>query len=276
MSLFATMAKLHPKKVCNLSTPSGNFSYLFIEEDVFVTRFIHILLFLLYPWQANGADSDIKESAYSETWKIAAPSWQPYAGPDLPNQGIAVERLRAILHQAGIGLEVEFYPWLRAQRQAQKPGYIGYFPVWHEEVTDGFVASPAVAWSSVAITKRPQSDVQFDSLDQLFEDYSVGMIDLCNYPSELETLAQRHKGNVFGTNSELLLLKKLNASRHEVAISDPKVMNFLAKKHGLPQAQTIKTLYDKPLIIALRDAQDNQANIKRINTLFNEALATHP
>ena len=74
----------------------------------------------------------------------------------------------------------------------------------------------------------------------------------------------------------LLLLKKLNASRHEVAISDPKVMNFLAQKHGLPQAQTIKTLYDKPLIIALRDAQDNQANIKRINTLFNEALATHP
>ncbi len=179
-----------------------------------------------------------------------------------------MQRLKAELRREGIELLVEFYPWKRAQKLAGTKKYIGYFPAWPEEVYQGFVASPAIAWSQVGVVTNSSDDITFTSIDGLFAKHTVGLVNTYTYPSQIERAAARYQQNVSRTDNELLLLRKLSANRHDVAITDPLVFEYLAEKHSIEGVRTITNLFEKPLVVALRDAPDNKKAIDLINQLF--------
>ena len=75
---------------------------------------------------------------------LASLNWPPYAGSSLPGQGATVSVLRAALHEMGYGLQVDFYPWVRAVSLASDNAsmYAGFFPVYfNSETAQNFIYS---------------------------------------------------------------------------------------------------------------------------------------
>ena len=201
----------------------------------------------------------------AEVWKFTSLDWEPYSGKSLTEQGTSVKLLKDKLEAAlGVEIVVEFYPWKRAQALAQTGGYVGYFPAWPEEVQEGFIASPAVDWSEIAVLKIKDTVLEFISVEQLFEKYRVGLVETYTYPQEIEAARTKHAKNAELAPDETLLAKKLQAGRNQAAITDPSVMKFVGQKVGVDDIEVVKVLEKKELVIALRNDQENQERIARI------------
>ncbi|MCP4346409.1 MAG: hypothetical protein GY795_12885 [Desulfobacterales bacterium] len=94
---------------------------------------------------------------------------------------------------------------------------MGYFPAWPEEVTEGFTASPPVDWSEVGILKKSGTSVSFESIDDLFKKYRVGIVKTYVYPALISNAMKKYPDHTDGAPDELSLLKKLSKGRHSAA-----------------------------------------------------------
>jgi len=205
-----------------------------------------------------------------EIWKIASLNWQPYAGDTISKQGSSIEILRKLLKTEGITLVVEFYPWNRSKHLVQvNTEYIGIFPAWPEDGFNGSIISPAIDWSEISVMKRKGSEINFKDIDDLFDKYSVGVVQSYLYPKVFDDAIKNHPESVEAASSELSLLKKLSVGRGDVAITDPKVMHYLAKKHGISNVEVVKHIMKKELVIIFRDDNENKKRLELITTLLN-------
>ncbi|MCP3925828.1 MAG: transporter substrate-binding domain-containing protein [Desulfobacterales bacterium] len=205
----------------------------------------------------------ITKSNAEETWKITSLDWQPYSGAKMTNQGNSIQKLREILKKNGIRLLVEFYPWKRAQYLAKKKGYIGYFPAWPEEVTEGFIASSPADWSELKVIKRSEDKVTFKSFDDLFKNYKVGFVKTYVYPKVINDAIKKYPHNINKSPNEIALLKKLSYGRYPAAITDPNVMLYLAEQQGITNIEPLNQIViKKELVIALRFDNENAKRIK--------------
>jgi len=207
-----------------------------------------------------------------EVWVITSLNWQPYSGAEIINQGNSIQKLRNILKKEKIELLVEFHPWKRSQAKAKSKEYIGYFPAWPEEVSKGFIASPAIDWSEIAVMKQSQKSISFKDIDELFQKYKVGVVRTYTYPKVIEDAMKKYPHNVDSTMSEVSLLKKLSSGRHPVAITDPGVMQYLADKEGISNIEFVKNITAKELVIALRDDADNKKRIQLLHKLLSDKV----
>lgn len=203
-----------------------------------------------------------------EVWKITSLDWQPYSGAEMATQGNSVQKLRALLKKEGIELVVEFYPWARAQALAKREGYLGYFPAWPEEVGEGFVPSPPIDVSEVAVLTYEDSDLTWAGLDALFKSQKVGLIKTYVYSANIQKLARENRATVDLTPNETSLLKKLSVKRINAAITDPAVMQYLANRHGIGNIKVLATLEEKPLLIAFKKSPDTQRRIDFLKRLL--------
>jgi len=184
----------------------------------------------------------------------------------MANQGESINKLRELLKKEGIELVVEFYPWARAQKIAQTKDYLGYFPAWPEEVKEGFVASLPVDWSYIAVMTYSGSKATWEGIDKMFANYRVGIIDTYTYPQDIADAMKKYPQNTKSAPDELSLVKMLSSkSRFEVALTDPNVMLYFAKKNNIDNIQILnQNIQKKELVISLRQGEDN---IKRIELL---------
>lgn len=197
-----------------------------------------------------------------EVWRIASLNWEPYSGDQLPQQGASIQVLRALLKPHGIRLEVDFYPWRRAQMMAHDEYYVGYYPAWPSEVHAGFVGSAAIDYSHLAIVKRSDSEVRFSSLDSLFRDYRIGLVKTYIYPQQITDMITKYPEQVIWAETERALIRKLSIGRHPVALTDPKVMRYQLEQEHLDNIELVRILEQTPLVLAFRNQKDNQARIR--------------
>ena len=205
-----------------------------------------------------------------ETWKITSLDWQPYSGAELSNQGNSIQQLRQLLKKEDISLIVEFYPWKRAQSKAKTEEFIGYFPAWPEEVKKGFIASPAIDMSEIAIIKNTDSVVEYDNIEDLFSKYVVGLVMTYSYPKTIDKAAKNNPENVDNAPNEVALMKKLSGGRHPVAITDPNVIQYLADKNGVGNIQVEEIVMKKELVISFSDTPENRKRIKLLKKLTDK------
>ncbi len=201
-------------------------------------------------------------------WKITSLDWPPYSDSNMASQGNSIQKLRTLLKKEGVELVVEFYPWARAQEIAKQEGYVGYFPAWPEEVTEGFIASSPVDWSEIGVLTS-YSGYKWTNLEALFID-KVGLISTYKYPETIEKLAKATPHKVDSTPNELSLLKKLSSGRFKIAITDPTVMHYLAAREGVGNIKTLKILERKALVIAFRNGLENMRAIELLEKLLLE------
>lgn len=219
-----------------------------------------ISAFLLVASFAIGAQA-------GEVWKITSLDWQPYSGSDMSSQGNSIQKLRDLLQKEGIELKVEFYPWTRAQKLAKTADYVGYFPAWPEEVTEGFMASEPVDWSEIGVLTYKGSGLQWKSVDALFSEM-VGLVGTYTYPKDITAAAAKNPANVDKASNEVALMKKLSGKRFRAAITDPAVMLYLASKEGVDNIESLKVLEKKALVMAFRDGADNKKRMELLKKLL--------
>ena len=206
-----------------------------------------------------------------ETWKIASLSWPPYSAPEIENQGSSIHKLRELLKKEDITLIVEFYPWKRAKYiVATNSEYVGIFPAWPEDIFEGAIISSAVDWSEVSVLKRKEDIITFESLEQLFKKYRVGVVGSYIYPKEISDAMRKYPQHVDAALNELLLLKKLVKGRDNAAITDPNVMFYLAEKEGESNLEIVSSIGNKELVLAFRDDEMNRERVKVLERLLKE------
>lgn len=205
-----------------------------------------------------------------EVWKVASLDWEPYSSSDMNNQGNVIQKLRNLLAERDIELVVEFYPWSRARQIAKDESYVGYFPAWVEEVDEGFIASPPIEDSWIAVLKKPGRELRYRGVEELFMKYSVGLVSSYNYPTQIEKASELFKKNTVLANSETSLLNLLNSGRFVCAITDPYVMTYLAQKRGDNEVEIDRILLRKDLVIALRKDSQVQARYRLLESLLND------
>ncbi|MCP3925829.1 MAG: hypothetical protein GY714_24955 [Desulfobacterales bacterium] len=212
----------------------------------------------------------VLNSYAEETWKITSLNWEPYSGAELTNQGNSVQKLRELLRKEGIKLIVEFYPWKRSQEKAKTKEYVGYFPAWPEEVSEGFIASPIIDMSEIGIMNRSGICIKCENIDDLFKKYRVGIVKTYRYPKVIDDAIKKYPHNVDFSMNEVSLLKKLSMGRYPVAITDPNVMKYLSEKEGISNIELFKLIMKKELVISLRDDEDNKKRISLLKKLLKE------
>lgn len=226
-----------------------------------------VLLFIFSLWVATRTES----SEVVEVWKITSLNWEPYSSAEMTNQGNAVQALRELLKAHGVELQVEYYPWSRARKVARGAGYVGYFPAWPNEVDPGFLASEPVLYSHLAVLSTPATPVVLNSLESIVSQYRTGYVSTYDYPDYIRSTLDKHPANTRQTMTDLLLLKMLVGQRFDVAIADPLVIEYLAEKHGLQEAQVVLELEHEPLVLAFRDEPANKARLERLNKMLRAA-----
>jgi polar amino acid transport system substrate-binding protein len=223
-----------------------------------------IVIFLILIFSSN--------SYAGETWKIASLSWPPYAAPEIENQGSSIHKLRELLKKEDITLIVEFFPWKRAKKLVSNNNeYVGIFPAWPEDSFDGAIVSSAVDWSEISVLKLKEETVTFDSIEQLFKKYYVGVVGSYIYPKVIDDAMKKHYQHVDAALNELLLLKKLAKGRGKAAITDPNVMLYLAEQEGISNIETVSSIVKKELVVAFRDDEMNRKRLKLLERLLKEA-----
>ncbi len=209
----------------------------------------------------------------AETWKITSLDWQPYSGSNLANQGNSVQKLRQVLKKANIELIVEFYPWKRAQKLAGEPGYVGYFPAWPEEVSEGFIASDTVDLSELGLITsiKMKPKIKFDSVDELFRKFKIGYIKTYVYPANITAAIKKYPDNVDSAPHERSLMKKASIGRIDAGITDPNVTLFLAEQDSISNIVALdKILEVKPLVVSFRKGSDNVKRLQLLNELLKK------
>ncbi|BFM17998.1 ABC transporter substrate-binding protein [Maricurvus nonylphenolicus] len=207
-------------------------------------------------------------SGEERIWKVASLEWNPYSGSLLEGHGRSVEKLSELLARKNIRLEIEFFPWKRAQSLAKTDEYIGYYPAWPSEVNPGFIASPPIDTSVIAIMKRKDFPLSFTSIDNLFNNYRIGVVSTYVYPGEIDTAIGRYSHHVVLAKDEDILFRMLIGNRTDVAITDPKVMNYIAQKQS-NLIETHSILQSEDLVIALRESPETAHRIKIIKQLLS-------
>ena len=80
--------------------------------------------------------------------------------------------------------------------------------------------------------KLKEEIVTFDSIEQLFEKYWVGVIGSYIYPKEISDAMIKYHQHVT-CSKWITASKKLAKGRGKAAITDPNVMFYLAEKEGI-------------------------------------------
>lgn len=218
----------------------------------------------------------LPNSYAEETWKIASLEWGPYAAPERVNQGRSIQKLATLLKKENITLIVEYFPWKRAKRLVQTDSkYVGIFPAWPEDIFEGAIISPAVDWSEIAILKISDQEVIFESIDELFKKYSVGVVSTYTYPKIIEDAIKKYPHHVESALNESSLLKKLLLGRGDVAITDPNVMRYSATRAGISNIniKNLSVIMKKELVVAFSNNEENRIRLKLLTKLLQNNSA---
>ncbi|MDI4652225.1 MULTISPECIES: transporter substrate-binding domain-containing protein [Pseudoalteromonas] len=210
----------------------------------------------------------VANTAYQETWKITSLEAPPYASSTMANGGDAIALLRDTLAKKSINLEVEYSPWQDAIKKARLSGYLGYYPAWLPEIVPGFIASPTILNSQLAVITTQSNPQDFENLEQLFNEHKVGVVEPYIYPGVVEQVIQSYAGNIVQTANDEELFHLMQTGQINFAITAPKVLNYFAEQQNFPEPKIVTQFTDSPLVIGIRNDAENQAKIALLNDLF--------
>ena len=98
--------------------------------------------------------------AQDSTAHIATLDWPPYTGSELPAGGATTEVIRAAFANADMQIDVTYRPWKRAIDMAAKGNddVIAYFPGYHCDHREGFVASDPIGNGPLGFAEHIRSE----------------------------------------------------------------------------------------------------------------------
>ncbi len=231
------------------------------------TQFIVILIIILItiPTMAAG----------KVKWKITSLEWPPISSQRLPLGGMSIVVLREALKTESIELIVEYYPWTRSIEKARDPSYLGYYPAWPEEVTEGFKKSSALFTSPAGFVEPVERPLVWNKLSYL-KGKNIGTVQSYGNTAEFNRLVRDGVILTELTMDDLSNIKKVAAGRIDGAFIDLNNLDYFLK-NDLKELTGIvrpnkKIIDNKDIVIAINNKFSNKKaaeiitrSLKRIN-----------
>ena len=160
--------------------------------------------------------------------KLTSLEWPPFSGTQLPGLGASVAVTRAAFGAAGIGLELEFYPWQRAVKTGlESPGYAGYFPEYFSESLKGqCLFSDPAGQSPLGFVERKDAPVVWNTLNDLTK-VTIGTVAGYANTDEFDRLVKDGKIKVEAVVDDITNIRKVASSRVRLAVIDRNVLDYL-------------------------------------------------
>lgn len=196
-----------------------------------------------------------------ETWRITSLEWPPYSGQELPEGGAGIAVLRAALKAEGIELEVSYYPWMRAMATAREPRFVGVFPIWPEDVPQGFSASPPLFKSPVGFVEPRSKPLKWDTLDDL-KGMTIGTVQGYGNTREFMQLIENGTIRTEVVVNDLTNVRKVAAGRIDGAFIDLVNLDYYLRNDGKSLSDSVqanaKPVGEKPLLLAIDNNFENK------------------
>ncbi|MGQ0711503.1 MAG: substrate-binding periplasmic protein [Rhodoferax sp.] len=221
--------------------------------------------------------------------RMSSLEWPPYTGAQLARQGATTVVVREVLRQAGMELQVGFFPWNRAVDLARRDdGYLAYFPEYYDSANaQQFLYSDPVGSGPLVFAQRRRQPVVWSRYEDL-AGKTIGVVRGYLNTEELDArIAQgRLRANEAPDDAKNLL--KLASARVDLAVVDANVFHYLARHDPdvravadslelNPRALENKQLYvcfkNTPQGRALRDAFNQALKRVAVDALMRQALA---
>lgn len=121
--------------------------------------------------------------------KLGSDSWAPYAGKQLPADGIATDLVTTALSNLGYLVNVEFMPWMRVMESIKSGEIQGVLSTWEGQHDDQWLLSEAYLHGRLRFVKPKDSDFQYVDQAQLkATDLKLGVYSEINYGPWLNNL----------------------------------------------------------------------------------------
>jgi ABC-type amino acid transport substrate-binding protein len=107
-------------------------------------------------------------SSAAEPVRLASLEWQPYIGPELPEQGFAAALVRAAYAAEGMQVEIEFHPWERALALARSGAVDGLVPEYYNGRREAeFAYSAPLINGPLVLYRRREADLVYRPVGSL-------------------------------------------------------------------------------------------------------------
>lgn len=215
----------------------------------------------------------------AETVTLATLEWEPYIGPNMPEQGYVHEIVVQAFKRGGYKAEVQTLPWARAVAMAEGGKVDGLFPEYYDESRkEKFVFSEEFPGGPVGLYKRKDNPLTYAADPRLkqkealqgLKELKIGVVRGYVNTAEFDAATYLQKEEV---SEDELNLKKLFNKRLPLIFIDKFVAQHLIKSKFPEYAAELEfmepPLEVKNLYICFAKAAPNYE--EKINK-FNEGL----
>ncbi|WP_445947517.1 substrate-binding periplasmic protein [Shewanella sp.] len=200
-------------------------------------------------------------SVNAKTLALTSLEWPPFAGESLPEQGASIFIVRQALATMGHELQVDFYPWNRAMRLAQKKGnnYHGYFPEYQYNTPD-YLFSTQIGTSPLGLIERKDNPLIWQQVKDLNR-YSLGVVDGYENIKELDLMIANGSQEAESVTADIQNMRKVAAKRIDGAVIDLLVFKYLLQNSSGDKLKrslsaNSKLLENKGLYVAFNDSPE--------------------
>ncbi len=225
---------------------------------------IIILLTLLFAPQAQAADL-----------KLAASSWPPYTGKDLPGNGLAIAIVRQAFDRAGYSTSVTIESWPRTLKGVKLGIYDVIAAAWYtKERAKSYTFSKPYLSNSMRLIKRKDAKLRIASLADL-SGLRVGIVRDYAYGEEFDRAVHFVKipQNHVIQNLLMLVNGKIDLTVGDELTLRHQIMEFMPSRKDLlefmPNAIAFKDLH---IAVSKRNPQHTKI-VTGFNSAFEEMKA---
>ena len=160
----------------------------------------------------------------AQTITAAGDPWPPFLDPDHPQQGVAIELVKAAFASQGDELKFTFVPWQRALDGVKEGEYDVLVGAWKTQEREGFLKfSEAYLSNDVKFIKKKGSDFEYTGMDSL-TGKTVGIVRGYGYGDTFEKATNFKKEEAANLMPSIL---KVIGERIDLTLED----EVVAKSH---------------------------------------------
>lgn len=198
--------------------------------------------------------------------------WEPYYGPDLPNDGFCGAITKAAFERVGHSVKITYVPWARALRDAAAGRYDGILGGYYtkERAKDFYYSEPFAKAQGALIAP---ADFKFDQYDTMrdLEGHKIAVANDFAYSEAFDNADYLNKMEVNRTQQIIHMLFK---RRVDMAALSVAVFRHQAKQLGYENTENMKMLepllFENDLFVMMSKAVEDG---KELRNDFDEGLA---
>ena len=212
-----------------------------------------------------------------EPVKLATLVWEPYIGPDMPNQGYVYELVAAAFKKGGYNTDIQYFPWARAVHLTETGRQDALFPEYYDSNREEkYVFSDPFPGGPVGFYKRKDNPISFavdpkkdiKTVLKGLKQYSFGVVRGYINTKEFDAADYLKKDEANG--DEMNLVKLFNKRIDMIFIDRYVAAHIIVRKfpHYMDQLEFMEPpLEEKKLYVAFsKQAPDYRQKLKAFNT----------